>query len=70
MQKHTVTVLRYGAHGRAYDESDLHHISLPGPPLWRTDRQPAVHPRPTEPPMFARRATFGASGPAQTWRKE
>jgi hypothetical protein len=67
--KHTVTVLRYGAHGRAFDESDLHHISLPAPP-WADDQQPAEHQRPTEPPMYARRATFGASGATQPdWRK-
>jgi hypothetical protein len=38
---------------------------------WHTDTPPPrEHQRPTEPPMYARRASFGASGATQPdWRK-
>jgi hypothetical protein len=38
---------------------------------WHQDAPPREHQRPTEPPMYARRATFGASGRASpNWTRK
>jgi hypothetical protein len=64
--KRTALIAGWTGHGAA--TSRAAEVSLRREP-WHTDRQPAVHQRPTEPPMYARRATFGASGATQPdWR--
>lgn len=65
--KRTSLIAGWTGHGAA--TSRIAEVSVPREP-WHTDPQPAVHLRPTEPPMYARRALFGASGATQPdWRE-
>jgi hypothetical protein len=68
--KRTVLVKTTGI-GRTNPLADpiMAPISLIREP-WHQDAPTREHQRPTEPPMYARRATFGASGATQPdWRK-
>jgi hypothetical protein len=59
--KRTALIAGWTGHGAA--TSRVAEVSLRREP-WHRDPPPREHQRPTEPPMYARRATFGASGQA------
>lgn len=53
--------LVYGWTGHGCATSRIAEVSLPREP-WAEDTPEPARTRPTETPMYARRATFGASG--------